>query len=71
MLQCRDTGIPLPYGAVALAPFLDLEGVRSKYETNAGKDKLSTPEPISFVIGFLLPEVSALGTHWLIRSTLT
>lgn len=57
LLLARDQGLPLPAGAVPMAPYLDTEAKGESYVANAEVDRLGSREAtLAFIPVFLGPE---------------
>ncbi len=57
LLLARDQGLPLPTGAVPMAPYLDTEAKGESYVANAEVDRLGSREAtLAFIPVFLGPE---------------
>jgi len=57
LLLARDRGLPLPAGAVPMAPYLDTEAKGESYVANAEVDRLGSREAtLAFIPVFLGPE---------------
>ena len=57
MLLARDRGLPMPAGAIPMAPYLDTEAKGDSYVSNAEVDRLGSREAtLAFIPVFLGPE---------------
>ncbi|WP_324741384.1 alpha/beta hydrolase [Tsuneonella sp. CC-YZS046] len=57
LLLVRDRGLPLPAGAIPMAPYLDTEAKGGSYVSNAELDRLGSREAtLAFIPVFLGPE---------------